>query len=77
MMEKVAPPQQLSLPFDSYPDTRTFGSPEQTVFSNQNGVGVLIRPATILDFRHAYSKREAQKSSTVYRKILESVNHIG
>lgn len=76
-MEKVAPQQQLSLPFDSCPEVLTFGSNELAVSSIQNNAGLPVRPAAILDFRHAHSKREAQKSSAVYRKILESVSHIG
>lgn len=76
-MEKVATPQQLSLPFDLYPEVLTFDSTESVASSNQNGIGLLVRPATVLDFRHAHSKREAKKSSAVYRKILESVSHIG
>lgn len=76
MMEMVAP-LQLSLPFDNPLDTMTTVVEARDLGSlGQRGVDV-VHPTTVLDFHHAYTRRETQKSSAVYRKILDSVRHIG
>lgn len=81
-MDKMTQPQQLNLSFEAPPlqqsipqveFTPTMASPSDPTISS----AATVDSAVVFDFRSEVSKREESSRASLYRRILDSVSHIG